>query len=244
MKNNCMIDATARVGNNLSMGFNNLIFENVIIGDDVEIGNNVIIHPNTTIGDRVKIFDNAVVAKRNFLSSGTGSSKELFDKPAVLKIADDVIIGTGAILYAGSEIGQGSIVADCAIVREGCRFGKNVKVGKNSIVEYQVVLEDDVSVQAFVLVGEMMTIGSGTFLGPHVSTACDTYMNATEREALDPPRLKSGIRVGSNVTILPGIEIGDNSIVSAGSVVARDIPKGVVAIGFPAKPIKRIRPDK
>ncbi len=241
---NNQIHETVKLGDNVKVGFNNLIFEDVIIGDNVDIGNNVIIYPDTRIGNRVQIQDNVVLGKRNFVSTGTGSSRKFFENVAPLIIDEDVIIGTGVICYAGSTIGSKSILADRAIIREGCKIGIHVKIGKHSIIEYEVVLEENVSVQAQVLIGEFMTIGKNTLIGPHVSTACDKYMDAEHRDALEPPSIKNDVRVGENVTILPGMEIGEKSIISAGSVVEKNIPPSVVAMGHPAKPIRRIRPKK
>jgi UDP-2-acetamido-3-amino-2,3-dideoxy-glucuronate N-acetyltransferase len=241
MKEGIFVHESAALADDVNIGFNTIIESDVIIGKNVQIGHNVVIHHGTVVGDNVTIQDGVNLGKSNFETLGTGSSKKMLEGFLPLEIESNVLIATGALCYAGTKIGFGSIIADHAIVREGCDIGHNVKIGKKAIIEYEVVLEEGVSIQAFVLVGEKMRVGEGAFMGPHVSTACDTNMSSTSEEELDIPSIGPGVKVGVNTTILPGIEIGKNSIIGGGSVVSRNIMENVVALGSPAKPVRRLR---
>ena len=55
-----------------------------------------------------------------------------------------------------------------------------------------------------------------------------------------PVRIGNNVWVGANVTILPGVSIGDNAIIAAGAVVTKDIPANMLAAGIPAKVIRQI----
>ncbi len=237
------IDPTASIARDVVFGAFCVVMADVVIEAGTIVGHHVVIHPGTKIRPNVQVQDFAVLGKRNFKTSGTGSSTKQLNRPEPLVIERDAIIGTGAIVYAGSIIGEGSIIADRAIIREGCRLGKKVKVGKQAIVEYEVSLEDGVSLQAFVLVGEQMIVGKDSFLGPHVSTACDPSMATRSGDKIHAPRIHERVRVGENCTIFPGVEIGRGTIVGAASAVARSLPEGVLALGNPARPIKRVSVD-
>ena len=90
-----------------------------------------------------------------------------------------------------------------------------------------------------------MTIGDNVFIGPNVSiyTACHP-LEAEHRNTFDewtePVTIGNNVWIGGSVTILPGVSIGDNAVIGAGSVVTRSVPPSVVAAGNPARVIKRL----
>lgn len=59
---------------------------------------------------------------------------------------------------------------------------------------------------------------------------------------IKPVVIKNGARISINVTILPGVTIGENAVIGAGAVVTQDIPDNCLAVGIPAKPIKFLKP--
>jgi maltose O-acetyltransferase len=88
-------------------------------------------------------------------------------------------------------------------------------------------------------------IGDNAFIGPNVSiyTACHP-LDAEERnkqiEWAEPVTIGDNVWIGGSVTILPGVTIGNNAVIGAGSVVVKDIPDSCVAAGNPARVIKQI----
>jgi len=116
-----------------------------------------------------------------------------------------------------------------------CDYGSNIAVGDHVFVNFNCVILDCATV----------TIGDGTQIGPGVQLlAADHPRDAeTRRELLELARL---ISIGSNVWIggaaivLPGVSIGDDSIVGAGSVVTRDVPSGVLAFGNPCRVVREL----
>ena len=79
-------------------------------------------------------------------------------------------------------------------------------------------------------------IEDNVFIGPCVVTTNDKKPKARIRAKLIAPVFRKGCSIGANTVILPGIEIGENSLIGAGSVVTKNIPKNKIAFGNPCRP--------
>ena len=111
--------------------------------------------------------------------------------------------------------------------------GLNIKVGENVFINACCRFQDQGGIE----------IGDGAFIGHNTTVATLNHdMNPCKRANLIPSAVKIGknVWIGSDCTILPGVTIGDNSIIGAGSVVVKSIPDNVVAVGNPARAIKEI----
>lgn len=107
-------------------------------------------------------------------------------------------------------------------------FGKNIKIGKNVFINSGCRFQDQGGI----------TIGDGSLIGHNVVLATINHdYNPKKRGTmyLKPIVLEENSWIGSNATILPGITIGENSIVAAGSVVTKDVPANTIVAGNPAK---------
>lgn len=116
-----------------------------------------------------------------------------------------------------------------------CDYGSNIKLGHKVYFNYNCVILDVCEV----------TIGNNCMFGPAVQIYTALHpLNAVERasgvESGKPIVIGNDVWVGGNATILPGVTIGDRSIIGAGSVVTKDIPADSIAVGNPAKIIKAI----
>lgn len=116
-----------------------------------------------------------------------------------------------------------------------CVFGRNIHFKGLAMVNFNCTFLDMMSV----------TIGANAMIGP----GC-TFVTASH--AIDPTERMMGlfdnkpitvgdnVWLGANVTVLPGVSIGDGAVVGAGSVVTKDIPAGVIAVGSPCKVLRPI----
>jgi maltose O-acetyltransferase len=85
----------------------------------------------------------------------------------------------------------------------------------------------------------LVTIGNNVILAGHTIILSHSFiMQGYTDEGFCPIVIRDGARVGMHCTILPGVTIGENSVIGAGAVVAHDIPPDCLAVGVPAKPIK------
>ena len=123
-------------------------------------------------------------------------------------------------------------------------YGRNTKVGKNTFINFHFTCQDDTDV----------TIGENCDFGPNVTIVTPLHpMVERERQALlcpdqvsrklcyaKPVHIGNGCWIGASVTILPGVTIGDNCVIGAGSVVVRSISANSFAAGNPCKVIRTI----
>lgn len=116
-----------------------------------------------------------------------------------------------------------------------CDYGYNIKIGGNFYSNHNLVILD----------GAKVTFGDNVFVGPN----CGFYtaghpINMKERneglEYAKPITVGDNVWFGGNVVIMPGVTIGNNTIIGAGSVVTKNIPNNVIAVGNPCKVIKEI----
>lgn len=157
----------------------------------------------------------------------------------------ETIIGSGAtirshtVIYAGNRIGDNFQTGNKVNIREQNEIGDNVSIGTLSVVEHHVKIGDGVRIHTQVFVPEYTTIEDGAWLGPNVVITNAKYpLSPGVKESIEGPTIRRGAIIGANATLLPGITIGEDAIVGAGSVVTRDVPDGAVVVGNPAKIIK------
>ncbi len=119
-----------------------------------------------------------------------------------------------------------------------CDYGYNISVGENFYANHNLVILDCIKVK----------FGDNCFLGPNCSVYTPTHpLDAEQRnlgiEFEKPVIIGNNVWFGGNVTVLPGVSIGDNTVIGAGSVVTRDIPSGVLAVGNPCRVVREITED-
>lgn len=159
----------------------------------------------------------------------------------------ETLIDSGAyirshtVIYAGNKIGGNFQTGNKVNIRELNQIGNNVSIGTLSVVEHHVIIQDNVRIHSQVFVPEYTVLEEGTWIGPNVVLTNAKYpLSLGVKENLKGPTIKKGAKIGANVTVLPGVVIGENALVGAGSVVTKDIPDGAVVIGNPARTIKNI----
>jgi acetyltransferase-like isoleucine patch superfamily enzyme len=208
-----------------------------------EVAPTAIVYPGTVLGEGCRVLDYAVVGKQPTLGSRSTAKRE---ELAPLELGAGTIVSTGAILFAGTRIGERTIVGDQACVRERCQIGDDVVVGRGALVENDTRIGSLTKIQADAYVTAYSTLEDGVFIAPRVITTNDNFMGRTDRRhALRKgPTIRRRARVGAGAVLCPGVEIGEEAFVGAGAVVVADVPPRVVVVGNPARFLREVPADE
>ncbi|MBN1794159.1 MAG: N-acetyltransferase [Candidatus Omnitrophica bacterium] len=238
-----LIHKSAKLGNGTSVGEETVIEESVVIGDNCTISHHVVILRGAQIGDNVTISAGSVIGKYPLRSAISAMTQEKQLKPIL--IGDGVLIGANAVLAAGSEIARGVLIGDLASVREETRIGECTIIGRGTTVDNLCIIGSFCKVQSNVYIAAYSTIEDYVFIGPCVVTSNDNFLGRTKErfKHYKGMTMRTGSRIGINASILPGVEIGEDAVVGAGSVVTRDVPARKVAVGIPARVLRDV-PDE
>lgn len=119
-----------------------------------------------------------------------------------------------------------------------CDYGYNIEIGKNFYANYNFTVLDAAKVK----------IGDQVMIGPNVSLITvnhpiDKDFRAKGYEISKEIIIQDHVWLGANVNVNPGVTIGANSIIGSGSVVTKNIPENVIAVGNPCKVLRQITED-
>lgn len=181
--------------------------------------------------------ENAVVEQPSNIDDGVvigyKTGRNIADR--TLAIGPDANIRHGSIIYEGTRIGRGFQTGHNVVIREENVIGDNVGIWSNSVIDYGCRVGNNVKIHTNVYVAQFTTIEDEAFLAPGVTIANDMRPLCAECTHAGGPTIKRGARLGVNVTILPGVTIGEYALVGAGAVVTKDVPAHAVVYGNPAR---------
>lgn len=236
---------------NLKLGNHTIISEEAVIGDDVSVGHNCIIEANVIIADGVYIDSNTIIR------SGTAIGKDSFigancilgeyqmdfcrDRKFhehKLTIGNNALIRSGSILYTGSEIGHHFQTGHQVNVRENAVVGNYVSFGTLSDIQGDCQIGDYVRAHSNVHIAQHTKIDNFVWLFPYVLFTNDP---TPPSEDLVGTHVCSFAVIASRALILPGKVIGQDSLVSAGAAVNKNVEAYSIVSGNPAKKISDIR---
>jgi acetyltransferase-like isoleucine patch superfamily enzyme len=208
-----------------------------------EIHPSATVYPGTVLGEGVRVLENAVVGKQPVLSPRSTTSREPLP-PA--EIGDGTIVSTGAIVFAGTQVGARVILGDQSCVRERVRIGDDVVLGRGSLVENDTTIGAMSLIQAEAYITAYSILEERVFVAPCVVTTNDNFMGRTERRhaLMRGPTIRRGARVGGGAILCPGVEIGEEAFVGAGAVVTKDVPPRTVVVGNPARVLREVPGDE
>lgn len=123
------------------------------------------------------------------------------------------------------NIGQDTKIWQFCVVLEKAVIGKNCNICAHVLIENDVIIGDNVTVKSGVQLWDGIRIEDNVFIGPNVTFTNDLYPRSKKYpEKFLQTIVKKGASIGANATIIPGITIGENAMIAAGSIVTKDVP--------------------
>ena len=139
-------------------------------------------------------------------------------------------------LCESQDIGEGTRIWAFAHVLPKARIGRECNICDHVFVENDVVVGDRVTVKCGVQLWDGVSLEDDVFIGPNVTFTNDRFPRSKQFPQSFPRTLvQSGASIGANATVLPGLTIGRNAMVGAGSVVTRSVPPNAIVRGNPAR---------
>jgi len=193
---------------------------------NVSIDKTCIVSNDTKIGEGSKIDP--------FVILGFSTGRKI--KKTNLEIGNNSHIRSHSVIYQGSKIGENFETGHNVVIREEVEIGNNCKIWSNVYIDYQTKIGNDVHIMEGAEIFERSRIGDNIFIGPNSILINSFHPECKyEKKCMKGPIIKKNVNIGGNCVILPRVVINENSLIGAGSVVTKDVPKNSVVIGNPAK---------
>jgi acetyltransferase-like isoleucine patch superfamily enzyme len=218
------------------MMFNDL---NVRVSAKASIGKNVRIGDNTVVFDNVVIEDNATIAHNCVIGEPQNEyySNPVYENPLTV-VGSNSLIRSHTIIYAGNKLGENVSIGHRVTLRENNLIGHHTVIGTLSDIQGNVAIGNYCRLHSYVHISQFSKICNFVFIFPNVVLTNDPY----------PPSydLKGGTIgdytiVAAHSIILSGIEVGENCLVGANSVIKKNVPDYSLVMGNPAELVMDIR---
>lgn len=139
-------------------------------------------------------------------------------------------------IVESNKIGQATRIWAFVHILPGAVIGKDCNICDHVFIENDVTLGDRVTVKSGVQLWDGVRIEDDVFIGPNVAFTNDPFPRSKQHpEKYSVTHIQKGASVGANATILPGLTIGQNAMVGAGSVVTKNVPPNSIVVGNPAR---------
>lgn len=185
---------------------------------------------------RVKLGENVVI--EDFCVIGAPFKGQINEETI---IGDNAVIRSHTVIYAGNKIGANFQTGNKANIREMNSIGDNVSIGALSVLEHHIVVEDEVRIHSQAFIPEYSVLKRKCWIGPNVVLTNAKYPRSPNvKENLQGAIIEESAKIGANATILPGVVIGKNALIGAGSVVTENVKENHIVAGNPAKFIREI----
>ncbi|MCH2091315.1 MULTISPECIES: acyltransferase [Pseudoxanthomonas] len=214
-----IVSPSARIGRNVTIGAHSIVYDNVVIGDDTFIGTHCIIGEPTV---------------------AIHSQRDQYVNPE-LSIGARSLIRSGTTLYSDSRIGEAFECGHKVTIRENASIGRNVRIGTLSDIQGHCEIGNYVRFHSNVHVGHKSVVKDYVWIFPYVVLTNDPHPPS---DTLVGVTVEEFAVIATMSVVLPGVTVGQDSLVGACSMVRKDVERESVVVGNPAKPVASVRDVK
>lgn len=147
-----------------------------------------------------------------------------------------------AIIEGDAYVGNNVYIGHFAIIRPGVFLCDNVEIRAHCFIAEDVCVGENTHIFQFTNIAKGAIIEEDVWIGAH-NMFTNTRNIAHKRPyptRIYPPHILRGARIGSNCTFTPGVTVGENAVIGAGSVVTKDVPDNMLVMGRPATIVKEV----
>lgn len=232
-----IVSESARIGKNVSIGPFTVIGA-AEIGDECVIHSHVVIGDGVKIGQGVEIFPGAILGKE---PKGAGALARTPEFRKFVEIGDNCSIGPHAVIFYDVKIGMNTLLGDGASIREQCEIGSKCILSRYVTVNYNTKIGDRTKIMDSTHITGNAIIGNDVFISLLVGTTNDNVVRAGYSDHVVGPHIEDGAVIGVGVSMLPGLKVGRNSTVAAGSVLTKSVEEETLVAGVPARFVKKLK---
>lgn len=140
-----------------------------------------------------------------------------------------------------NHIGENTKIWQFCVVLPDAVIGRNCNICSHCFIENDVKIGDNCTIKCGVQLWDGIELEDSVMIGANVTFTNDLYPRSHNKDwELLPTKVCRGASIGAGSVILPGLTIGEDSMIGAGSVVTKDVPAGELWFGNPAKFIRKI----
>ena len=158
-------------------------------------------------------------------------SREYFDEESGIRVGKNTKMEPGVIIYDDCEIGRDCIIGTSAVLKSDTKIGDHTIFGTLSTSEGNAEIGSWTTIHSQCHVTWGMKIGSNVFIAPFFYTANTPEMSVgkfgypnTTDDPRYPPIVKDGVRIGENVGLSPGVQIGEGSLIDMCCLITKNVP--------------------
>lgn len=203
------------------------IHPTAIVSNKAQIGADVVIGPYAIVYDNVRIGDGCSIGAYCEIGIETPLSDGL-----PLVIGDGAVIRSYTFLYEGSTFGPGLVTGHRVSIREKTKAGDNLQIGTLSDVQGDCEIGDYVRFHSNVQIHKHSKVGNFVWIFPHVVLTNDPHPPSMTMRGVV---IADYAAIATMSVVLPGVRVGEDSLIAAHSSVARDVEPRTVVGGNPAK---------
>ncbi len=233
-----IIYAGVRIGCNFKCGHGTVIGSGCVFGDDCSVGDNAVVEStvlgNNTVVQALVRLGIQPLSKYDYKRVGE-------DVEPIVRVGDNSIIRSHTTIYAKTRFGSRFNCGHGVRIRECTFVGSHTTIGTNTQIEGFAEIGDNVIIQTNSHIAQFSRMEDNTYMTVGaVLTNTLHPLCPKAKQCLRGVTMKRGAKVSVNVSVMPGVVIGEDALVGAGAVVVEDVAPGDLVVGIPAKRIRSV----
>jgi len=189
-----------------------------------------------SVPEQPQTFDNADIGSGTIIEAQVHVGVRYHPDCGRAIVGAESILRLGTVIYGDVKVGKYFQTGHYTVVRARVNAGDYCALGNHSVLEGMVELGEGVRIMSMVYIPSRTRIGNHVFIGPGTTFLNDKLPGRLE--VMKSPlgaTIEDEVMIGGGCVILPGIRIGTQSFIAAGTLVTRDVPPHTLAIGSPAE---------